>query len=237
MKIHKLFPVLILALFLLSACGYTGNAQIQHHVYKAQLETVQSAVDQYHKDTGVLPIQTRVQKTPIYKKYPIDFDRLIGHYLPNAPENAYMNGGVFEYVLVHAETDPTVKVADLTSEQAVQELQTRIDMFRYSHHFTPIGRIIAPKRYAIGFKKLGYENPPSVISPFTGYNLDFVIGPDSKVHIDYRKDLHAFMEKYGGTYKPGEDIRHILVDHSPFVPIDSFPYTVNKQGDPVFQVK
>lgn len=237
LKIMKCLTGLAVSIFLLSACGYPGDPNVQEHVYPAQIQTVQSAVNEYHKDTGVLPIQTRDQKTPLYKKYPIDFNRLLGKYLPNAPQNAYANGGIFEYVLVHAEKNPTVKVADLQNEQVLQELQTKINFFRYSHHFTPIGKIIVPKRYTIDYKKLGYHTPPYVTSPFTGYQLGFVIGPNSKVHIDYRKDLHAFMKKFGGSYKPGEDIRHILVDHSPFVPIDSFPYTINSSGDPIFLVK
>lgn len=237
MKIIKSLPVWIGAVFILSACGYQGNPQVQQHVYPAQIQTVQTAVNEYHKDTGVLPIQTRNQQTPIYKKYPIDFNRLLGKYLPNEPQNAYSNGGIFEYVLVNAEKNPKVKVADLQNEQTLQDLQTKIDFFRYSHHFTPIGKIIVPKRYTVDYKKLGYHKPPYVTSPFTGHQLGFVIGPDSKVHIDYRKDLYAFMKKYHGSFNPGEDIRHILVEHSPFVPIDSFAYTVNSAGDPVFLIK
>ncbi|HET7578563.1 MAG TPA: hypothetical protein VFK33_04705 [Bacillales bacterium] len=227
-----------LCLFFLSACGYTGNPEVQDHVYKAQLNTVQQAVDQFQKDTGVLPIKTRDQKTPLYQKYPIAFEnRLIPKYLPDAPENAYMNGGLFEYVLVNAEKDPTVKVIDLTTVQVVQKLQRRVNFFEHQHHYTPTQGTIGPKRYKLYYKSLGYDQPPYVKSPFTGYQLGFVVGPDSKVHIDYRKDLNAFMKKYRASYKPGQDIRNILVQHSPFVPVDSFPYTVNPSGDPVFLTK
>lgn len=222
--------------FFLSACGYSGNPEIQQHVYKAQIQTVQTAVNEFHKSTGVLPIKTRDQKTPIYQKYPIDFNRLV-HFLPDAPENAYMNGGIFEYVLVNAEKKPTVKVVDLTTVQTVQELQRRLNLFRYKHHYTPIKKVIVPKRYTLNYDKLGYSKPPFVNSPFTGYNLGFVVGTHSKVHIDYRKDLHAFLKKYGGRYKQGKEIRSILVNHSPFVPVDSLPYTINKAGDPIFLLK
>lgn len=236
MKIAKFLMTAIGCLLFLSACGYPGNPEVQQHVYKAQIQTVQTAVDEYHKQTGVLPIKTRNEKTPIYEKYPIDFNRLT-RYLPEAPGNAYMNGGIYEYVLVNAEKHPTVKVVDLTTVQTVQELQRRLDLFRYKHHYTPVKKVIMPKRYTLDYEKLGYSKPPFVSSPFTGYHLGFVVGTDSKVHIDYRKDLHAFLQKFGGHYKPGQDIRNILVNHSPFVPVDSLSYTISKSGDPIFLTK
>lgn len=236
-KMMKYFPTGFLCLFLLSACGYTGDPEIQHHVYKSQIETVQSAVNQYHKDTGVLPIKTRPQKTPIYQKYPIDFDRLVKKYLPDPPENSYLKGGIYEYVLVNAEKNPTVKVIDLTTVDKVQEVQRRVDMFRAKHGFSPLKDVIVNKRYSLDYKAMGYQNPPAIKSPFTGRDLDFVIDTKSKVHIDYRSDLYAFLKKYGEDYQKGEDIRNILVKHSPFVPVDSFPYTVNDKGEPIFLVK
>ncbi|HEU5138870.1 MAG TPA: hypothetical protein VFT51_02775 [Bacillales bacterium] len=236
-KLIKGFPAVFFSLVFLSACGYAGDRQVQHSVYETQINSVQEAVDQFQKETGVLPIKNRDMGTPIYQKYPIEFRRLVPKYLPDAPDNAYGNGGVFEYMLVNVEKDPTVKVIDLTVAKVAQKLQRRVDVFRYQNHFGPLDEVIVPYRYTIDYDSLGYDQPPVVKSPFTGQELGFVMGPDVKVHIDYRKDLYAFLREYEGDYETGEDIREILVEHSPFVPVYSFPYTVNKQGEPIFLVK
>ena len=46
-------------------------------------------------------------------KYPIDFKRLVPQYMAEPPGNAYESGGVFQYVIVNAEKNPTVKIFDL----------------------------------------------------------------------------------------------------------------------------
>ncbi|HET7629253.1 MAG TPA: hypothetical protein VFK44_12845 [Bacillales bacterium] len=228
--------VLILACLMLAGCGYTGNVEIQHHVYQAQLHAVQEAVDEFQKDKGILPIKNSTMTTPIYIKYPIDFRRLQA-YLPDAPDNAFQNGGIYEYVLVDVERNPTVKVVDLTTLEKVREVQRRVNAYWYEHHFAPLGKVIVPKRYTIDYEALGYDETPMVTSPFTGHLLGFVMDADVDVSIDYRQDLYAFLNKYGGDFETGEDIREMLVNHSPFVPAESVPYTIDANGEPVFLVK
>ena len=46
--------------------------------YEDQLQVVQKAITTYQEQTnGLLPIKTRDMNTPIYQKYPIDFQKLL----------------------------------------------------------------------------------------------------------------------------------------------------------------
>lgn len=233
-KVIKSLPALIL-LFVLSGCLSPENDETRKVASKAQIQSVQEAVDQFQRKENVLPIKTRDQKTPRFLKYPIDFGKLRS-YLPEAPSNAYEEGGVYTYVIVDAEDDPTVKLVDMRIVNKVQELQRGLNIYRSKHNFSPIGKVIINKRYTLNFDKLGYDSPPIVKSPFTGNDLSFVVGTRPDIRIDYRKDLYAYLKKYDHDYKNGDDIREILWKHSPFVPVYSLPYTV-KDNEPIFLLK
>lgn len=75
-KIHIFMPV-ILVLLTLTGCMYPEEKLVQNQVpYKDQLDSVQSAVNQYKEaNGGLLPIKTKDAETPIYQKYPIDFKK------------------------------------------------------------------------------------------------------------------------------------------------------------------
>lgn len=233
-KFIKALPILALV-FVLSGCLNSGDDEGKKAVSEPQIKSVQEAVDQFQKQEGVLPIKTRDQKTPHYLKYPIDFNRLKS-YLPEPPSNAYEEGGVYSYVIVDAEDDPTVKLADMRIVNKVQELQRGLNVYRSQHNFSPIGKVISDKRYTLDYKKIGYDHPPIVKSPFSGDDLNFVVGTQPDIRIDYRKDLNAYLKKYDHDYKKGDDIRDILWKHSPFVPIYSLPYTI-KDNEPIFLLK
>lgn len=221
----------------LTGCMYPGDKKAQNHVaYKAQLQAVQTAVDEYQKDKGgILPIKNSTQETPIYKKYRIDYDKLEA-YLAEPPFNAYESGGIFEYVLVNVEKDPTVKVIDLTLVNDVQEVQRKINIYRYHHQFSPLAGVITENRFKINFEELGYDKPPYVTSPYSGQQLGFILDKNARVHINYLPDIYKQVKKSGKTFKEGEDLRKLLVNNFPYVPIDSLPYTM-KDGEVVFLVK
>lgn len=121
---------LCLMLFSLSGCLYPEERLKQNQIpYEDQVAAVQSAVNQYREATGgLLPIKTRDMKTPIYQKYPIDFNKLIPRYMQEPPGNAYESGGIFQYVIVDAENNPTVKLLDLRSAEQIRELKLRLKM-------------------------------------------------------------------------------------------------------------
>lgn len=233
MRIKAILCLLIFVPLLLSGCMYPNqNLTINQTAYKDQLQSVQNAVDAFRKDNdGILPIKTMEASTPIYQKYPIDFKKLIPKYLAEPPGNAYENGGIFEYVLVDTDANPTVKLVDLRIAEAIQEIKFRIE----ANGYPPFEKRLSYSVYTLNFKKLGYETPPYAVSPFSNNNLPFIITSDAQVYVDYKSDLYEALKKNHYSIKSGEDIRSILSNNSMFVPAYSLPYTVDpKTDEPIF---
>jgi len=230
--------MIAMMVFFMAGCMNPGNEKAQNHIaYKSDITAVQEAVNEFKKaNNGILPIKNSTEKTPIYKKYPIDFDKVIPEYMASAPDNAYEEGGIFQYVLVNAETNPTVKVIDLTLTNKVDEIQMKIDNYRSAHHFSPLKSIVLDGVYTIDYKDLGYDKPPYIISPYSGKELGFVMDNQSKVYINYLPDIYDAVKKSGKTHPEGEDLRPLLLKDSYFVPVDSLPYTM-KDGQVSFLIK
>lgn len=225
--------LLTLLMFFLTGCMYPENKLVQNEVpYQDQIQSVQAAITQFQEDKGgILPIKNSEETTPLYQKYLIDFKRMVPEYLAEPPGNAFESGGVFQYVIVNADTDPTVKIFDLRIADTLSEINLRIKMQGYP----PYKEKVAENVYTLDFEKLGYEEPPYVISPYTKQNLSFVINGNAEVFVDYRNDLYEVMRKGGHRYLNGEDIRDLLLKDSPFVPAYSLPYTVDENtNEPIF---
>lgn len=225
--------LLIFTSILLSGCMYPNEDLAKNQIpYKDQIQAVQTAVDSFKKDNGgILPIKTKEADTPIYQKYPIDFKKITPKYMAEPPGNAFESGGVFQYVLINAETKPTVKIFDLRIADTIRDINLRIKTMGYP----PFKDRIAKNVYTLDFKKLGYDKPPYAVSPFTNQNLPFVINDNAEVFVDYRADLYQVLKKTKPHVKQGEDIRYILVNDSMFVPAYSLPYTIDaKTKEPVF---
>lgn len=225
--------LLFFTAILLSGCMYPNQERSQNQIpYQDQIQSVQAAVDSYKKDNGgLLPIKTTEVNTPVYQKYPIDFKKLTPRYLSEPPGNAFENGGVFQYVIVDEQTNPTVKVFDLRIAETIQEIKMRIK----ANGYPPFKKRLAYNVYSLDFTKLGYNKPPYAVSPYTGHNLPFVITGDTEVYVDYSSDLYQAIKQKKEILKPSEDIRPILVKDSMFVPAYSLPYTLDpKTGDPIF---
>lgn len=236
MKKIRFYLSVILVLLTLSGCMYPEEKLVQNQVpYKDQLDSVQSAVNQYKEaNGGLLPIKTKDAETPIYRKYPIDFKKIVPRYMAEAPGNAYENGGLFQYVLVDAETDPTVKLLDLRIAETIREIKMRINATGYP----PFKEKIAENVYTLDFKRIGYKEEPVVVSPFTNQNLHFIISTEGEIYVDYRSDLYQAIKSSQKEFEEGVDIRDILVDNSMFVPAYSLPYAIDQEtGEPVFLVK
>lgn len=223
--------------FSLSGCLYPEDRKAENQTpYEDQLSAVQKAVDEYQNSQGVLPILNRDEGTPIYQKYPIDFNRLIPRYIQEPPRNSYENGGVFQYVLVDVETNPTVKLVDLRIVEEIRNYQFQINQYKRENKYPPFEKIIDDNIFQLNHKELGFDSTPQVKSPITGNHLPFVINGQGELFVDYSQDLYQFLQEYDDEFKENEDIRDILVKHSPFVPVFSVPYTV-KDGEPVFLTK
>jgi hypothetical protein len=228
-----MLSIIFLTAFFLSGCMYPNQERFQNQLpYKDQIQSVQAAVDSYQKDNGgLLPIKTTEANTPTYQKYPIDFKKLTPKYLSEPPGNAFENGGVFQYVIIDEQTNPTVKVFDLRIAETIEEIKMRIK----ANGYPPFKKRLAFNVYSLDFTKIGYEKTPYAVSPYTGHNLPFVITGDTEIYVDYSSDLFQALKKQKEIVKPGEDIRPILERDSMFVPAYSLPYTIDpKTKEPIF---
>ncbi|QHE52525.1 hypothetical protein [Pontibacillus sp. HMF3514] len=236
---RKLLSMMILTTFLLSGCLYPENRLAKNQTpNQLQLDTVQKAVDQFVEQHPMeLPIKTREQDVPIFRKYPVNFERLKETgIMSELPGNSYERGGVYQYVIITPEEDPTVKVIDLRTIQDVRDVNMRLIAYRNEHKYPPFKEEVAEDIYSINYELIGLDEPPTVVSPYSGNRLPILMDVDGNLYIDYRQDLYNALQEYDHNYVNGDDIRFLLADHSAIVPAYSLPYTV-KDGEPVFYQK
>ncbi|MBS2969424.1 hypothetical protein J9317_11675 [Metabacillus sp. KIGAM252] len=223
-------------IILLSGCLYPQAELTQNQIpYEDQLESVQKAVMKYREDTGgLLPIKNKDMKTPIYEKYPIDFSKIVPSFLPEPPGTSYENGGIYQYVLIYPEKNPTVKLIDLRMAEEIRDLRIRLSAYTQSKQYPPYKEVLESGVFTLDYTKLGLKTAPAVTSPFSGNQLPLLIGSDGEIFVDYRIDLQSKLKETGKHPKPDEDIRELLVKDSVFVPAFSKPFTVNEKNEPVF---
>lgn len=221
-------------LMTITGCLYPQDRRAENQIpYEDQLASVQLAVEQFREDTDVLPIKTRDQSVPIYQKYPIDFNRLIPRYLQEPPGNSFENGGLYQYVLVNVEEDPTVKLIDLTIVDTIREYRSRVNNYIRENDYPPFEKVLDTHVFILNHKELGYDAPPQVKSPISGEYLPLIVNGEGDIFIDYSVDLYHLLQKYDHNYQTGDDVRPLIHEHSPFVPVFSMPYTV-KDNEPIF---
>jgi len=236
---HKLLSMMIITTFLLSGCLYPEDRLAKNQTpNQLQLDTVQTAVDQFvEKYPMELPIKTREQDVPIFRKYPVNFERLKETgIMSELPGNSYERGGIYQYVILTPEEDPTVKVIDLRTIQDVRDVSMRLIAYRNEHKYPPFKDEVAEDIYSINYELIGLDEPPTVVSPYSGNRLPILMDVDGNLYIDYRQDLYNALQEYDHNYETGDDIRFLLSDNSAIVPAYSLPYTV-KDGEPVFYQK
>lgn len=221
----------ITLVFTLSGCMYPKE-RLQQNVAPPvqQIQQVQEAVNKYKEKTGVLPIQNRDQSTPIYEKYPIDFTKLTPDYLSAIPAAAFENGGNFMFVLINAEENPEVRLADLTVSQKVQSLQQDVQLYNIRNHHYPLGAKVAEGYYLPDYKALG-TTEVSLSSSYSQQKLTLILSEQGVVGVDYTPDIYAAVKKLKNPPGPADDVRKVLAMDSPLVPLKSFPYLWVK-GEP-----
>ncbi|MGX4766388.1 hypothetical protein ACWH4V_11505 [Bacillus mojavensis] len=229
--------MLFVAVIFLSGCLYPHErkSSVQATPYQDQLKLVQSAVDEFQKaNGGLLPIQTKDMSTPLYQKYPIDFNRLAPRYMAEPPSTAYESGGDYQYVLVDVEDNPTVKLIDVKMAEKIRDIKLRVQMYRQEHKYPPYQDVLARDLFTLDGKKLGEADSLSVTSPISGNSLPLMIDGDGEIYADYRTELVSCLKKSEKTFKPGTEIQDMIWEETPFVPAFSVKYTVNDKQEPVF---
>ncbi|WP_286059897.1 hypothetical protein [Bacillus mojavensis] len=229
--------MIFVAVIFLSGCLYPHErkSSVQATPYLDQLKLVQSAVDEFQKaNGGLLPIQTKDMSTPLYQKYPIDFNRLAPRYMAEPPSTAYESGGYYQYVLVDVEDNPTVKLIDVKMAEKIRDIKLRVQMYRQEHKYPPYQDVLARDLFTLDGKKLGEADSLSVTSPISGNSLPLMIDGDGEIYADYRTELVSCLKKSKKTFKPGTEIQDMIWEETPFVPAFSVKYTVNDKQEPVF---
>nr|WP_251130124.1 hypothetical protein [Exiguobacterium sp. s141] len=213
---------------------FPDSNRVDNVPYEDQLTSVQTAVDSFKETTGVLPIKTKPAETPLMERYPIEFARLVPGYLADPPVNSFEGGGLFLYVLVDAETDPTVKLIDLRVTERLQTLQTNINAFRAKEGKFPFDGSVGKNQFTIDYDLIFVSEEPTVPSPYTDTELPIYVDGTGQLFVDYRTDLEAALKNTDVEPKVGEDIRYLLYNDSPFAPAYSQGYTINEQGEVEF---
>ena len=239
MNIFMKWSVLIGVTILLGGCLYPQAEKIKNQdSYQLQMDMVQRAVNQFQKDEGgILPIQTKAASTPIFQKYVINFKRISPRYMAEPPESAYEAGGYFQYVIVDAENNPTVKLLDVRLAQAIQDLSLRLNAYQQKNGYPPFKERLANNAFTIDYEKLGLKEAPTVTSPYSQKELYLILNAKGEIFVDYTPDLYEVIQSYDGHVKPGYDIRNLLVETSDFVPAYSLAYTVDETKRPIFLEK
>jgi hypothetical protein len=220
--------ITILAVFILSGCLYPDERRVENQIpNQAQLEMVQRQVDIYRDRTGLLPILTRDANISIYERYIIDFRKLIEmRLIERAPGNAFEQGGVYQYVLVDVETNPTVKIIDLRLSRQIADYQRRLNVYMRSNYL-PVARFVDNGFFIVDHSKLNLKQPMQVKSPYSQNYLPVIADMEGRLAIDYRIELYQHLQNVDDlTEWQDRDLRGILLQQSPFVPVASFPYTI-----------
>lgn len=233
-QIIRVFSLIFVSC-ILSGCLYPKERIAQQIPAETSVQQVQEAVEAYQSENnGFLPIKNKDSEMDQYIKYLIDFTKLVPQYLPEIPANAYEAGGVFQYVIITPETNPTVKIFDMEIAERIREINIRLSMQKYP----PFKEVIHDNVFSLDFNKLGYEQEPVIISPFSGQNLPFIISSDGEIYVDYSADIYQILqEKDVEQVEKYKDLRSLLVEDSIFVPAYSLPYTIDDFGAPVFIIK
>ncbi len=234
-RIFRLLAIasITMVAMLVSGCLYPKERLVENQVPSTfYLEAAQKAVEQFQAAEGVLPIVTKPADTPIFEKYEIDFRRLIPRYLPDIPANAFEKGGVYQYVLIDAETKPQVKLLDLGLVSRVADVQQAVNRYRNNRGRLPVKQTLENGYAAIDFDAIGMKEPV-VKSPFTDQLLSMVMNEKGEVGIDYAPDIAAVLRNTKAKVPPNTDPRYVLARESMYVPVKSFPYEL-KNGEPHF---
>lgn len=235
---NRLSAALILMLLpaLLTGCLYPGeNTQENKVSYRESVKRIQSAVDDFYQEQGILPIITAGSEVPRYEKYRVDLDQLKNRgYIDQIPNTAFEKGGSGYFLIIHEETEPTVKVMDLTTTQKVNDVQRAVNLYKMSHNDElPAGEALYPGYTAVDLSQTDAKSV-KLNSVYSGQEMTFIMDENGTVYADYAFDIMQAIQKNGTDPKEGEDLRRYLEQESYYVPVKSVPYTW-QDGQPVAQ--
>ena len=229
---------IVLIAVLLSGCMYQQSATPNNTaVMKDAIFLVQKAVEDYKAASGVLPIKTFAATTPLYEQCIVDFKKLQGQgSIGEVPKSAFESGGSNYFVIINPDTKPEVKLLDIVSLQAVNDIQSAVSTYMVKNE----GRI--PKKQAVesGWYTIDYEamkiDQPSIDSPYSHTPLVALVAETGRVILDYRSDIAQAMERLKATNPASNiDLRTYLIQAGFFVPGRSTSYYW-RNGEPTLSM-
>lgn len=226
MALRAGLPGTLLLALLLPGCMYPGRESGGSAVsYRESVKRIQTAVDDYYRDEGLLPIMNADETTPRFEKFRIDLDKLNQKgYLDNIPATAFEKGGTACFLLLDEEKNPTVKVMDLVTVQAVNDVQRKVNLYRSSHGGQlPAAEEVYPGLYSVDGRKAGTANL-KLTSVYSGEEMGYIMDRAGSIYADYVLDIMTAVDKGSAHPAPDEDLRSYLLDNSWFVPVKSLPY-------------
>ncbi|WP_019419163.1 hypothetical protein [Paenibacillus sp. OSY-SE] len=221
-----LLVVTSLISMLLQGCLYPNELRKENQQSAREgILLVQNAVDEYQKQTQLLPMITSDMSVPRYEKYRIDFELLKRRgVLGSTPSNAFEAGGTGTYLIIDEETEPKVRIMDLLTAQRVNDLTRAVDSYKRKQGSLPTTEEVYPGFYSIDEAAVGVR-PNEVLSPFNGQPLSFMMDMEGTVYADYAPDIMQLVEKLEKRPTGNEkDLRPLLVESSFYVPVKSVSY-------------
>lgn len=215
--------VLVVSL-LCTGCLYPKDQLAQNKVPpRDAVRLVQAAVDDYQSQTGLLPIKNADMDTPRYEKFHIDLVKLQRQgYLSEIPGAAFEKGGVYYFLLLNEETEPVVKILNVSVLQQMNDLQQLVDRYKRDNG----GALPEAGEAYPGFYHVDRDflKGRSVVSVFSGQPANLIMDKQGALYVDYGIDIRKAVEKDGA--EPGEtmDLRELLIKHSMYVPVKSTAY-------------
>ncbi|GFN30634.1 hypothetical protein [Paenibacillus xylaniclasticus] len=208
----------------LSGCLYPKDQLVQNQMpAKDAILNIQTVVNQYFADTGMLPIVTPDADTPKYEKYRIDFAKLKGkNYISAPPSYAFEGGGHYYYLIINEESSRQVKLMDIAIFQKVSDIQREVNEYykRDSKMVSLNGDQVYPGFYRINFDLLGMKEP-EIKSVYSGRTISPMIDERGYVYLDYAFDMMQAVQKSGMEPKEDDDLRELLAQSSDLVPVKS----------------
>ncbi|MGQ8872864.1 hypothetical protein [Paenibacillus sp. TSA_86.1] len=237
--------LLLLLMLTMSGCLYPAQSNTEPKTaYRESVNRIQSAIEAFQKDEGILPILNADADTPKYEKFRVDLPKLKQRgYLDEIPGTAFESGGSAYFLVQNEEVKPTVKVMDLQTVQKVNDVQRMVNQYKSVHNQKiPAGEELYPGFHVVDMKLAAQAGSPSITlkSVYSGQELPFMMDAQGTVYVDYAFDIMQALEKTDGSSdaeeeQNGGDLRDYLLSQSFFVPVKSVPYML-KDNTPVAQV-
>ncbi|WP_342551713.1 hypothetical protein [Paenibacillus sp. FSL R7-0652] len=236
---HRVQCVIIMLLLSIttSGCLYPDQGGTNPKTaYRESVNRIQSAMEAFQKDEGILPILNADADTPKYEKFRIDLPKLKQRgYLDEIPGTAFESGGSAYFLVQNEEIKPTVKVMDLPTVQKVNDVQRMVNQYKSAHNQKlPAGEELYPGLYAVDMNLAAQAGSPPITlnSVYSGQELPFMMDAQGTVYVDYAFDIMQALEKTDGSSdaqtvqdeQDRGDLRSHLAAQSYFVPVKSVPY-------------